>query len=204
MSDLAATLDAQVDALDKLLSSKQEPASPVPRSCWNCDKLEEPGDKFFYCPECRDYGLIPAPFCSKTCYRSSWSRHKQWHVEATAEMQESRLVAPTNGEAAFRKLERRSYYVALIAASISSMYSADFYRAMKHLEKAKSRDPRRPEAYFDLGTCFLVMQQRIEAISCFRQACERYALVELTGYLGDNKIEEDCQPSWAMDSWSTK
>ncbi|CAB9500937.1 expressed unknown protein [Seminavis robusta] len=173
--------------------------------CWGCNKAE-PKDKPFaqQCPRCKEEGLVPALFCSQKCFKKAWPEHKEFHEE---EAQGEQRKESLNGllqvvqSEEWQSLAKTSDYDALIFAASKKLAAADVAGAKRLLRKAQKLDTRRPEAFYDLGTCYSESRMEHQAVSCFEEACKRWAMVGLTGFLGDSKLESR-HPEWAIDNWS--
>ncbi|KAL8436367.1 hypothetical protein ACSSS7_001767 [Eimeria intestinalis] len=50
-----------------------------PRDCQGCGKKESEQSRFMSCPRCIDLEISPNCFCSQSCFKEAWPRHKALH-----------------------------------------------------------------------------------------------------------------------------
>lgn len=74
---------------EQLRTEQTMPPSPPSRVpppeaavCWGCGVRASDDATFKACAKCVQQGIHPpCLFCSATCMKTTWPRHKQWHVE---------------------------------------------------------------------------------------------------------------------------
>lgn len=167
--------------------------------CWGCQKKQAKGDRFVFCPKCKDEGFVPTPFCSEGCYKKSWPRHNKWHKKQAKSIRDYWKVKkskPTKEEEEIvASLEE---YEALIIKAYEMITSTDFNGAKKVLRKAIKLDTRRPEAFMVLGIVFDVSAQESEGLDNFEQCCARWAFVVQTDFLGEeHRTKQRGKEEWA-------
>ena len=125
--------------------------------CWGCDQIEGAAS-FKNCSLCIELRLVPAKFCSKSCLKANWPRHKAWHKSQRASQERISAQRLQNPAAEFHnandlQASSQPYLKALGAGRLYGLQSK-YSKAAKLYHKAIKIDPHRPEAYFDLGLAY--------------------------------------------------
>ena len=187
------------------------------KKCWGCGKEEQKSHPpFRACPECtNDLNILSPLFCSQTCYRDNWSRHKElFHNQKKKSIGEfyEKIINVPQG----RKEEQgvTVCHTALIKSLITAKLNKDYAKfimegrkylelrdistAKKNFRKAMKLDGRLPDAYGDLSTVYSISDQLEESLAYLAGSLERTAFITLTGQFGDERW--DASTSTAMNN----
>ena len=62
--------------------------------CWGCGVDGGEAHSFKNCPKCIELSMVPARFCSKSCFASHWKRHREWHAQRAERLEASINLRP--------------------------------------------------------------------------------------------------------------
>ena len=174
------------------LFSKAENRVTRKQICWGCGNEEGPDEKFQNCAKCVSMNIPPCRFCSKECLTEHWPRHKLWHKETKAHLEDHKKVGIIRmGKPASK--EHANEYDKIIAQTqdlLAKLGDKDWVLAEKMYKKAIKLDPVRPDAYFNVGNVYYQCGQKEEAVKYFEDALQRMALIGLTG-VNSNSLVKD-------------
>ncbi|CAB9505729.1 unknown protein [Seminavis robusta] len=182
------------------LKEERPPDLKARRVCCGC-KIEEPADKPFklQCSQCKDEGFVPALFCSKTCSKQTWPKHKEWHETWG---QDAKNAIGTH-KIILLEREEWSDYDALIVAGLRKINSGDYAGAKKLFRKAQKLDTRRPEAFTYLGSMFRMSGMESEFISNTQEGIKRVALTTLMRNYNNGVVVDVKRLKKDMWGWAT-
>ncbi|KAL8455898.1 hypothetical protein Emag_000272 [Eimeria magna] len=65
------------------------------RECQGCGQRETKDRGFLSCPKCLDLGISPNCFCSQSCFKEAWPRHKAVHEAKRLLLKETQVRGET-------------------------------------------------------------------------------------------------------------
>jgi len=199
-------------------------------TCWGCKKeANEIGPNpviLRKCPTCVKLGLVACFFCSQTCFKEAWPRHKEYHKRSRDAKVAMEAVSATDEEVAKNKVTskrlgqqlkeskssaasstgtptRNSGNISLQYKKLnfdghSLLMKLEYAPANRKFRKALKLDPRLPDAYAGLACSSIGSFQTAEAMSYLEQAIDKFAYAALTGKNGDENV--GCQ--WGLEHWA--
>lgn len=150
-------------------------------ACWGCETKPGEGERFMRCGLCVEKKFVACHFCSETCQRLHWPRHKKWHKKTEKLRDETLAIGNTKTYTDYDDDEPRPPTLPvtesekLVEAGRKLMHS-NYHKAARNFRKAIVLQPYAAHAHANLGIVLSRSQAPIsEVLPPMLRAVELYA-----------------------------